>query len=40
MITRDNLIREYHARRGSFSALLLVYLVLLGTLAATASAIV
>jgi len=40
MITRENLIREYHARRGTFSAFILVYLLLLGTLVATASAIV
>lgn len=40
MITRDNLIREYHARRGTLSALILVYMLLLGTLIVTASAIV
>lgn len=40
MLTRDALIREYYARRGTFSGLLVVYGLLLATLAATALAIV
>jgi hypothetical protein len=40
MLTRDDLIREYRARKGTFPALLLVYLMIVGTLALTASAIV
>lgn len=40
MITRDDLIREAQNRRGTLPALLLVYLTLVGTLLATAYAIV
>jgi len=40
MLTRDDLIREAQNRGGTFPALALVYLVLVGTLVATAFAIV
>lgn len=40
MLTRDDLIREYRARGATFPALLLVYLIILGTMGATAFAIV
>ena len=40
MLTRDDLIREYRARSATFPALALVYLVLIGTMALTAFAIV
>lgn len=40
MLTRDDLIREYRARSGSFSTLAIVYALIVGTLALTASAIV
>ena len=40
MLTRDDLIREYRTRRGTLPALLCVYLLLIGTMAATAFAIV
>lgn len=40
MLTRDNLIREYRARRGTLPALLIVYLILLATMAGTAFAII
>ena len=40
MITRDQIIREYRARGASWPALLLVYGILIGTLALTANAIV
>ncbi|WP_424929258.1 hypothetical protein [Amaricoccus tamworthensis] len=40
MLTRDSLIREYRARSGTFSALLLVYALIIGTMVATASFIV
>lgn len=40
MITRDTLIREARARRGTFPALLVVYLALVATMALTAAAIV
>lgn len=40
MLTRDQLIREYRARGANFPALLLVYLVIIGTMGATAFAIV
>ena len=38
-MTRDELIREYHNRRGSWPALLGVYAILLGTLILTGMAI-
>lgn len=40
MLTRDDLIRENRNRRGSLPALLMVYLIIVGTMAATAFAIV
>lgn len=40
MMTRDDLIREYRNRRGTLPALFFVYSLLLGTMAATAFAIV
>ena len=40
MLTRDQLIREYRARGATFPALILVYLVIIGTMGATAFAIV
>ena len=40
MLTRDDLIREFRNRGGSWQALLLVYGILVGTLALTASAII
>jgi len=40
MITRDDLIREYRSRSATFPALLLVYLLIVGTLGLTAFAIV
>lgn len=39
MVTRDKLIREYHARRGTFPALLFVYLLIVGTMVTTGLAI-
>ncbi|SDK76612.1 hypothetical protein [Aliiruegeria lutimaris] len=39
MLTRDDMIREHRARSGSLPALVLVYSVLLSTLALSASAI-
>ncbi|WP_269432944.1 hypothetical protein [Aliiruegeria sabulilitoris] len=39
MLTRDDMIREYRSRAGTLPALLLVYSVLLSTLALSASAI-
>ncbi|MGI9493774.1 MAG: hypothetical protein ACR2QF_15365 [Geminicoccaceae bacterium] len=40
MLTRDKLIREYRARSGTFSSLLIVYAAILATMAMTALAIV
>ncbi|MGR3322548.1 MAG: hypothetical protein ACU0DK_11500 [Pseudooceanicola sp.] len=40
MLTRDDLIREYRNRGASLPAVLLVYLLLLGTMGATAFAII
>jgi len=40
MLTRDDLIREYRTRSATFPALLLVYLIILGTMGATAFAII
>ena len=40
MMTRDQLIREYQRRSGSFATLVGIYVVLLAVLAVTASAIV
>ncbi|MEO0990948.1 MAG: hypothetical protein AAFX00_08375 [Pseudomonadota bacterium] len=40
MITRDQLIREARARGGNLATLLIVYGTLLGTMAATAMAII
>lgn len=40
MMTRDQLIREYQRRGGSFATLVGIYVVLLAVLAVTASAIV
>ena len=40
MMTRDDLIREAQNRRGTLPALVLVYMALVGTLVATAYAIV
>ena len=40
MLTRDRLIREYHQRRGTLPAVLLVYAILVATMAGTAMAIV
>ncbi|PRY22553.1 hypothetical protein CLV78_10693 [Aliiruegeria haliotis] len=39
MLTRDDMIREYRSRAGTFPALLLVYGVLVSTLALSANAI-
>lgn len=39
MTTRDDMIREYRNRAGTLPALLMVYGVLVGTLAMSASAI-
>ncbi|MEM8787461.1 MAG: hypothetical protein AAGE76_04285 [Pseudomonadota bacterium] len=38
MLTRDDLLKEVKARRGGFPALVIVYLILLGTMAGTAAA--
>lgn len=38
MLTRDDMIREYRSRAGTLPALLLVYGVLVGTMALSASA--
>lgn len=40
MLTRDDLIREYRARGATLPALLVVYALLLGTMGATALAII
>lgn len=40
MLTRDDLIREYRNRGGSFPALFLVYGIIFGTMAGTALAII
>lgn len=40
MLTRDDLIREYRTRSGTLPALLIVYALILATMAATAMAIV
>ena len=40
MLTREKLIREYNDRAGSWPALVLVYGVILGTMALTAHAII
>ena len=40
MLTRDDLIREHRARRGTLPALLVVYLILIATMAGTALAII
>jgi len=40
MLTRDQLIREYQRRGGSFATLVGIYAVLLAVLGVTASAIV
>jgi hypothetical protein len=39
MLTRDDMIREYRSRAGTLPALLLIYGVLLGTLALSAATI-
>ncbi|MDV7145386.1 hypothetical protein R3X27_22095 [Tropicimonas sp. TH_r6] len=39
MLTRDDMIREYQSRAGTLPALLLVYAVLVSTLALSANAI-
>ena len=39
-MTRDELIREYRNRSASWPALVLIYGILLGTMALTASAII
>ncbi len=39
MLTRDDMIREYRSRAGSLPALLLIYAVLVSTLALSANAI-
>ncbi len=36
MLTRDEMIREYHARSSNLSTLILVYLAIVGTMAGTA----
>ncbi|WP_256369752.1 hypothetical protein [Tropicimonas sp. IMCC6043] len=40
MLTRDYMIREYRARAGTLPALLMIYGVLVATLAVSASAII
>ena len=40
MLTRDELVREYRARRGTLPALLIVYLIIIATMAGTALAII
>ena len=40
MLTRDTLIREYRNRRGTGAGLVIVYLILLATMAGTAMSIV
>ena len=40
MITRDDLIREYRNRSASWPALVLIYGILIGTMALTANAII
>lgn len=40
MLTRDDLIREYRSRRGTLPALVLVYGMIVGTMAVTALSIV
>ncbi|MGI9507754.1 MAG: hypothetical protein ACR2QJ_00215 [Geminicoccaceae bacterium] len=40
MLTRDKLIREYRARSGTATGLLIVYAAILATMAVTALAIV
>ena len=40
MLTRDTLIREARVRGGNLPALLMVYVILLGTMVGTAFAIV
>ncbi len=39
MLTRDDMIREYRSRAGTLPALLMIYAVLLATLALSASSI-
>lgn len=40
MMTRDDLIREYRNRSASWQAVALVYGIIVGTMVATASAII